>query len=92
MPTIRTGCMVPPATMTALASCTTLEKWTAGFNSRNFILHWLNIPIMWIRERIEISNKFKFYLQIYINDLYVTVMNLNYTNNSICSSAESQNM
>ena len=39
-----TGCMVPPATITALASSTTLEKCTAGFNSRNFTLHWLNRP------------------------------------------------
>ena len=35
---IFTGCIVPPATTTALASLTKLVKCTAGFNRRNFKL------------------------------------------------------
>ena len=35
---VLTGCMVPPATMTALASLTMEEKWREGFKSRNFKL------------------------------------------------------
>jgi len=37
-----TGCIVPPATITALASLTILVKWTAGFRSRNFRLEQLS--------------------------------------------------
>lgn len=33
-----TGCMVPPAMMTALHCFNTWAKWTAGFNSRNLTL------------------------------------------------------
>ena len=39
---IFTGCTVPPATTTALASLTTLVKCTAGFNRRNFKLEQLS--------------------------------------------------
>ena len=38
---LRTGCMVPPATITALASDTTSLKWTAGFSNKNFKLDLL---------------------------------------------------
>ena len=40
-----TGCIVPPATTTALASLTTLVKCTAGFNKRNFRLEQLSRPV-----------------------------------------------
>ena len=42
---IFTGCIVPPATTTALASLTTLVKCTAGFNRRNFKLEQLSRPV-----------------------------------------------
>ena len=42
---IFTGCIVPPATTTALASLTTLVKCTAGFNRRNFKLEQLSQPV-----------------------------------------------
>ena len=42
---IFTGCIVPPATTTALASLTTLVKCTAGFNRRNFKLKQLSRPV-----------------------------------------------
>ena len=42
---IFTGCIVPPATTTALASLTTLVKCTAGFNRRNFTLEQLSQPV-----------------------------------------------
>ena len=42
---IFTGCIVPPATTTALASLTTLVKCTAGFNKRNFKLEQLSRPV-----------------------------------------------
>ena len=42
---IFTGCIVPPATTTALASLTTLVKFTAGFNRRNFKLEQLSRPV-----------------------------------------------
>lgn len=42
---IFTGCIVPPATTTALASLTMLVKCTAGFNRRNFKLEQLSRPV-----------------------------------------------
>ena len=42
---IFTGCIVPPATTTALASLTMLVKCTAGFNRRNFTLEQLSQPV-----------------------------------------------
>ena len=42
---IFTGCIVPPATTTALASLTMLVKCTAGFNRRNFKLEQLSQPV-----------------------------------------------
>ena len=42
---IFTGCIVPPATTTALASLTKLVKCTAGFNRRNFKLEQLSQPV-----------------------------------------------
>ena len=43
---IFTGCIVPPATTTALpASLTMLAKCTAGFNRRNFKLEQLSRPV-----------------------------------------------
>lgn len=39
-----TGCMVPPAMMTALHSFSTCAKQTAGFNSRNLTLLSDNVP------------------------------------------------
>ena len=44
---IFTGCIVPPATTTALASLTMLVKCTAGFNRRNFKLEQLSQPVEW---------------------------------------------
>lgn len=37
-PYFLTGCMVPPAMMTARHSSTTVAKWTAGFSKRNLRL------------------------------------------------------
>ena len=42
---IFTGCIVPPATTTALASLTMLVKCTAGFNRKNFKLKQLSRPV-----------------------------------------------
>ena len=42
---IFTGCIVPPATTTALASLTMLVKCTAGFNRRNFKREQLSWPV-----------------------------------------------
>lgn len=39
-----TGCMVPPAMMTALHSFNSEEKWTAGFNRRNLTLLSDKVP------------------------------------------------
>lgn len=39
-----TGCMVPPAIITALHSFSTWAKWTAGFNSRNLMLLSDKVP------------------------------------------------
>ena len=41
--------MVPPAKMTALASSSTEEKWTAGFNSAD--------TLAWIEQEPLESNK-----------------------------------
>ena len=40
-----TGCIVPPATTTALASFTMLVKCTAGFKRRNFKVELLCRPV-----------------------------------------------
>ena len=42
---IFTGCIVPPATTTALASVTMLLKCRARFNRRNFKLEQLSQPV-----------------------------------------------
>ena len=41
---VLTGCMVPPAMITARHSFTTWVKCTAGFRSRNLRLLWLRLP------------------------------------------------
>lgn len=40
-----TGCIVPPATTTARASCNTSAKWTAGLRSKNLMPDWLKSTV-----------------------------------------------
>lgn len=84
-----TGCMVPPATITALLSCTTLLKFTAGFNSRNLMLDVLKRSGKWIWWQ---SRKM-FYLSASAFSPYTTtttiIMNIPYTPVESSSSSSS---
>ena len=81
---IFTGCIVPPATTTALASLTMLVKCTAGFNRRNFKLEQLSRPV----ERYDCIMIYDTGIRIFVVVQFILGLNFILYSNSLPRSNE----